>query len=59
MRICYIICISGEISLKQNRCSYDNLYDYVGTPPPDYDQVMKVNLLPNYKDAIQLQKLKY
>jgi hypothetical protein len=36
--------------------SIDSIHDYVRTPPPKYEDVMKVNHLPNYKDAIQLQK---
>jgi hypothetical protein len=36
--------------------SIDSIHDYVRTPPPKYENVMKVNHLPNYKDAIQLQK---
>lgn len=34
----------------------DNQYDYVRTPPPRYEDLMKVNQLPNYKDAVQQQK---
>ncbi len=36
--------------------SIDRIHDYIRTPPPKYEDVMKVNHLPNYKDAIQLQK---
>jgi hypothetical protein len=36
--------------------SIDSIHDYIRTPPPKYEDVMKVNHLPNYKDAIQLQK---
>jgi hypothetical protein len=45
--------IPGIVSIDN---SIDYIHDYVRTPPPKYEDVMKVNHLPNYKDAIQLQK---